>query len=208
MGTGRGAVDNDDGNLLWMTRWQWNPMGTPVAFIGSDLREQRPFILSFALAAATNRSPFTRFSTSGGGQLPGFEDGIDGQYRVNQWLQETSAMVNGFSWQQEFHWKEINDRVNLNQTILIGNLVQLGYIFHYLIPSFPKSMELFFRHAIYDPNTEIKDNFREEITLGTNWFFQGHRNKLTLEYSHLEFQDNPQELSDGSRVRLQWEVSF
>lgn len=208
MGTGRGAIDNDDGNLMWMTRWQWNPLGTPVAFTGSDLRDQQPFILSFALAAATNRSPYTRFSTGGGGNLPGFEEGIDGQYRVNQWLQETSAMVNGFSWQQEFHWKEIDDRVNLTNTVLMGNLVQVGYFFHNLIPAFPKRMELFLRHAFYDPDTDIKDNFREEITFGTNWFFAAHRNKLTLEYSHLEFQDNPEELSDGSRVRLQWDVSF
>ncbi len=208
MGTGRGATNNDDSNLMWMTRWQWNPMGTPVAFVGSDLREQQPFILSLALAAVTNQSPFTRFSTGGGGQLPGFEEGIDGQYRVNQWLQETSAMFKGFSWQQEFHWKEIDDKVNLTNTLLLGNLVQIGYFFHHLIPSFPKRMELFIRHAFYDPDTEIRDNFREEITFGTNWFFRGHRNKLTLEYSHLEFQDNPEDLSDGSRVRLQWDVSF
>jgi len=207
-GTGRGANDNDDDQLMWMTRWQWNPLGTPVPFVGSDLREENPFIFSIALGAVTNRSPFTRFSTSGGGELYGFEEGIAGQYRINQWLIETSGMVEGFSWQQEFHRKEINDKVNLNQTVLLGNLVQVGYFFNHLFPSFPKRMEWFLRQAIYDPDTDFDDNYRHEITIGTNWFFNGHKNKLTFEYSYLRFRDDPEMLTDGSRVRLQWDVSL
>ena len=35
-----------------------------------------------------------------------------------------------------------------------------------------------------------------------------HRNKLSMEYSFLEFQDKPEEFQDGSRVRLQWDISF
>jgi phosphate-selective porin len=207
-GTGRGSNDNDDTHLLYMGRWQWNPLGTPVPFTGSDLRDNNPFILSVALAAATNRSPYTRFSTSGGGQLPGFEEGIDGQYRVNQWLFETSGMVGGFSWQQEFHWKEIRDKVNLNNTILIGNLLQLGYFPSRIIEPFPKKMELFARYAFYDPDRDISNNYREEITIGANWFFREHRNKLTLEFAHIHLEDDPVTLRDGSRIRLQWDISL
>jgi len=208
MGTGRGNNNNDDRNLMWMSRLQWNPLSTPVPFTGSDLREKNPFIFSLALAAVTNRSPFTRFSTNGGGQLPGFQEGLEGQYRINQWLIETSAMVGGLSWQQEFHWKEIKDKVNDVNTILYGNYFQLGYFFHHLFPRFPRKLEFFYRFAIYDPDTKISNNFRNEISFGANWFFNQHRNKLTIEYGHFQFQDSPETLQDGSRVRLQWDISL
>jgi len=51
-----------------------------------------------ALAAVTNRSPYTRFSSAGGGQLEGFDQGEPGQYRVNQALAETALKYRGFSW--------------------------------------------------------------------------------------------------------------
>ena len=208
MGTGRSANENDDDQLMWMTRWQWNPWGEPVDFTGSDLRKERPFIMSVALAATTNRSSFTRYSTNGGGQLPGFEDGTPGQYRINQLLFETAAKFNGFSWHQEFHWKEINDRDNLQTTILYGNFFQLGYFLHHALETFPRKLEFFTRYAIYDPDTNISNNYRSEFTFGANWFFNRHRNKLTLEFSNLQFQDSPEAIRDGSRARLQWDVSF
>ena len=208
MGTGRGANENDDDQLMWMTRWQWNPWGKPVDFTGSDMRKKRPFIMSLALAATTNRSSFTRYSTNGGGQLPGFEDGTPGQYRINQLLFETAAKFNGFSWHQEFHWKKINDRDNLQTTILYGNFFQLGYFLHHTLETFPRKLEFFTRYAIYDPDTDISNNYRSEFTFGANWFFNSHRNKLTLEFSNLQFQDSPEAIRDGSRARLQWDVSF
>ena len=42
------------------------------------------------MAAVTNTSKFTRFSTSGGGQLYGYEPGVDGQYKVDQFMFETA----------------------------------------------------------------------------------------------------------------------
>ena len=60
MGTGRGATDNDDDDLMWMTRWQWNPMGEPVGFAGSDISRSNKFIMSIVVAGVTNESPYTR----------------------------------------------------------------------------------------------------------------------------------------------------
>lgn len=120
------------------------------------------------MAAVTNRSPYTRFSTEGGGQLPEFEEGLDGQYRVNQWLFESAAMYNGFSWHQEFHWKQIQDKVEGDDTFLYGNFFQFGYFFHHWFQRFPREMEVFTRYAIYDPDTDLSGNFREEIVLGAN----------------------------------------
>ena len=53
------------------------------------------------------------------------------------------------------------------------------------------------------------DNDRQEFTLGANWFFNGHNNKLTLDYSYLTLDDGAAGLDEsGSRVRLQWDISF
>jgi len=207
-GNGRGAFENDDENLMYMGRLQWNAFGDPTSFSGSDIpvHSNPSFIL--AIAATTNISPYTRFSTSGGGQLDGFEPGVPSQYKVDQWVQETAFKFRGFSWQQEYHWKRIDDRVNSEVTILSGALFQAGYFFNQIWDSFPKELELFGRYAYYDPSEDIPDNFRKEITAGVNWFFNGHRNKVTLEFGHLDFQDDPTEIRDGSRGRFQWDVSF
>jgi len=208
MGTGRGARENDDKNPMIMTRWQWNFMGEPLEFTGSDLTYHKKFVGIIALAGVTNRSPFTRFSTSGGGQLVGFEEGVAGQYRVNQLLAETAGKYRGFSWQQELHWKEINDKVNITTNTLMGNLFQLGYFPHYVWKKFPKKMEFYARHAFYDPNVQEESDFQQELSTGFNWFFKGHANKLTVEYSYLYYSIETDQLKEGSRVRLQWDVSF
>jgi len=100
-GTGRGARENDDEHLMYMLRGQWNFMGEELKFWGSDLEYHEKVSALLALAAVTNRSPYTRFSQAGGGQLPGFGEGVSGQYRVNQWQAETAFKYRGWAWQQE-----------------------------------------------------------------------------------------------------------
>ena len=46
-----------------------------------------------------------------------------------------------------------------------------------------------------------------EYTLGINWFFHGHRNKLTADWSFLDY-DDPTEAASKWRFRLQWELSL
>jgi len=208
MGTGRGATENDDEHPMFMGRLQWNITGTPLAFSGSDLSYHKKFTAILALAGVTNQSPYTRFSTSGGGQLIGFEDGVEGQYRVNQWMEETAGMYKGFAWQQEFHWKEINDNVNNQTTTLAGNLFQLGYFPHYKWNKFPDKIELYARHAFYDPNLTRESDLQQEYSAGINWFIKEHLNKVTLEYSYFYYSFDNDELRKGSRYRLQWDVSF
>jgi len=208
MGTGRGARDNDDKHPMFLARWQWNFMGESLAFSGSDIKYHEKFAAILAVAGVTNRSPFTRFSTAGGGQLEGFEDGVAGQYRVNQLLIETAWKYRGLSWQQEFHLKQIRDKVNFTENTLDGNLIQLGYFPHYVWDKVPKKLEVYARHAFYDPDIEIDSDFQQEISTGINWFFKGHLNKLTAEYSYLSYSLDTDQLQSGSRVRLQWDVSF
>lgn len=207
-GTGRGGGSNDDENLMYMLRLQWNPNEEVLAFSGSDLKFHEKFTSSLAIAGVTNTSPYTAFSTSGGGQLAGFEPGIEGQYKINQFMFETAFKLKGFSWQQELHYKNIDDTINLERTTLIGNYFQFGYFFHHILPKFPKHLEIFARQSFYDANIDLPDNNNYEYTIGCNWFFKGHKNKLTIDYSYIEYHEFEPIYNSGNRIRLQWDISI
>ena len=207
-GMGRGSSNNDDDNLMYLLRFQWNPNGEVVRFSGSDLEYHKKFISSIAFAGVTNTSAYTAFSTRGGEQLFGFEPGEDGQYKVDQLLFETAFKYRGISWQQELHYKNIDDKVNLEQTTLIGNYFQMGYFFHYTFPKFPKSLEIFARQAFYDANIDMAGNNNYEYTIGCNWFFKGHKNKLTFDYSYIEYNEFDPTFESGNRYRIQWDISI
>ena len=207
-GTGRGGGSDQGNDLMYLLRLQWNPNGTPLKFLGSDLKYHKKFISSIAIAGVTNTSPYTAFSTSGGGQLLGYETEEEGLYKVDQLLFETAFKYKGFSWQQEFHFKNIEDKIEYEETLLIGNYVQLGYFLHHSISKIPEPLEIFIRQSFYDPNFDISDNNNYEYTIGCNWFFKGHKNKLTLEYSYLEYNEINSINTSGSNIRLQWDVSI
>jgi len=207
-GNGRGASTSDDKHLMYVTRVQWNFTGIAVAMEGSDTEYHEKAAGSIALAGVTNRSPYTRFSQAGGGELEGFEDGAAGQYRVNQWVVETAYMYRGFSWQNEIHQKEINDLINGNTTTLFGSYWQAGYFFHYLWTAIPKPLEVAFRYANYRPDVSIPKNTQQEYALAFNWFFKDHLNKLTAEITWFEFQDVDYQAVDGARFRVQWDISL
>jgi len=69
-------------------------------------------------------------------------------------------------------------------------------------------LEIAFRHAIYNPDNEMPDDLQQEFSLDLNWFFKGHRNKLTAEISPFDFQSNKETLKEGFRFRIQWDISF
>ena len=67
MGTGRGSKENDDTNLMYMVRTQWNFFGRSLNFTGSGLEYHKKATGLVALAAVTNKSPYTSISQAGGG---------------------------------------------------------------------------------------------------------------------------------------------
>ena len=209
-GTGRGNRSNDDKHMMYMGRLQWNISGEEVKFTGSDLSYSDKFTTYIATAAVTNRSKYTRYSTSGGGFLEGFEDAEDGQYRVNQYLIEANFRYKGWYYQQEYHWKEIEDKIyDTPITHLTGHYAQLGYLIGQKINFLPKDFEVYGRHSVFNPNRELKDDLQFEYTVGLNWFIFGHNNKITAEYSYLDYESiDMVPNQSGSRYRLQWDISF
>ena len=214
-GNGRGfqpksgpRLNHDDGAPMLMARYQWNFLGREVGHSQSDLEYHKKPAAALVFGAASNRSRYTRFSSSGGGQLDGFEAGQPGQYSLRQFMEEATMKYRGLSLQHELHWKRIKDNVNINTTYMRGSYVQAGYFFHYLFPRIPKQLEIGARWGFVDPNRARGDDLQKEAALVINWFFYGHGNKLTFDTSRYALgQVNGPDLND-TQMRLQWDVSF
>ena len=213
-GEGRG-VRNPTSDHMYMGRLQWNFLGRELAWRQTDVEYTDQPTGSFAIAGSTNTSACTRWSSSGCGNLDGFESpsaAEPDQYRIKQAVQEFAFKYRGLSLQQEFHRKFISDRVVGTESDLTGAYVQAGYFFHNVMPAIPAPLEFAMRYAYVEEPNEVDRNLyneREEYTLGANWFFNGHNNKLTLDYSYLTLDDRLSGIDESEdRIRLQWDVSF
>ncbi len=202
-GQGRGG-DFDNDSALALGRWQWNPAGEILPFSQSDLDRRKSPTPSIALATVVGRTPFTRFSSSGGGSLPGFDVG---DFDLRQLVVETAWHYRGIAWQQELHWKRIEDRTTAETTRLIGGYAQIGSFLNEWFSCAPPPLELVGRLSIVDPDRSFGDNTEREWTIGANWFLNGHRNKFTTDISWLNF-DSPDRDASQTRFRFQWELSI
>lgn len=204
--SGRGLGANfDDDSGLWMLRWQWNPAGEMLGFGQADLKRHKKPVSEVTLATVYGDTHYTRFSSTGGGQLPGF---TYGDYRIFQLMFETAARWRGLSWQQELHWKEIEDRQTAGRRRLWGGYGQVGAFPSEFVGWVPEPLELVARVASVDPDTSISSDRQWEWTLGANWYFDGHRNKISTDVSLLDFDDPLTGYESGLRFRVQWDVSF
>lgn len=213
-GEGR-SVNNTDNDMMYMGRLQWNFLGRDLAWRQTDVEYTDRPTGSLAIAGFTTTGTCTRWSSSGCGNLDGFEKPADAaidQYDIDQTVQEFAFKYRGFSAQQEYHRKVIKDNADGSRHELTGGYIQAGYFFHNVFPELPEELELAVRYAFVDePNStdRLFENERREATIGANWFFNGHNNKLTLDYSRLSLDDAffSQDETDN-RLRFQWDVSF
>lgn len=207
-GTGAGRFVPDDKHLMYQGRLQWNMFGQEMKFESSDISRDPRWRGYMAVGGVTNQSQFTRFTQSGGRHLQGYPDpSLPGQYRINQLLAETAFKKNGFSWQQEFHWKEINDTENNTTDSGIGLYAQLGTFPVSYLSGFPEHLELAGRYAYYKPENNSGEYSGQEFSFCLNWFFRAHRNKLTSEVAYLVMEENGV-TQPGWRFRFQWDVSL
>jgi phosphate-selective porin OprO and OprP len=218
-GEGRG-VRNDDNNMMYVARLQWNFLGRDLGHRQTDVeRTERP-TGSLAFAASTTKGKCTRWSSSGCGNLDGFTNAnlaTQSQFRVHQAVEELAFKWQGFAFQQEFHWKRVIDRSfltsnGLHDTDFYGLYAQAGYFFNEILDFVPEELELAFRYGLVREANEtnrLKTNSRNEYTVAANWFFWGHNNKITADYSYLTLDDDvlARNVSDH-RARLQWDISF
>ena len=199
-GTGINQTRNDDKKMLYMGRIQWNFLGRDLPFSQSDFDYTKQPTGSIAFAGAHNRSDRFNFPTET--RSVGV---VDGQFEINQGLQEFAFKWNGLSVQEEFHVKEVTNLATSVKTTSFGSYAQVGYFPHALISFIPRPLEFAYRYAFVDPDDSVRGDIRREHSVAANWFFDGHRNKITVDYSHLTQAGG---FTPVDRVRLQWDVSF
>jgi phosphate-selective porin OprO and OprP len=206
-GEGRGSFDDGGERPMTMLRWQWHFLGRELEFGQSDTDRSKVAAASVAVAAVRNRSRFTRFSQEGGGELDGFPSDVAERYDVTQSMVEAAYKYRGASIESEFHWKTIEDRVAGGTTRLRGWYAQFGSFLHERWPSFPSPLELAARYAFVDPDARVDQNRQTELTFAGNWFFGGHRNKITVDTSRIGLQA-PTGPRARWRLRIQWDIQI
>jgi len=204
-GNGRG-MQNDDGQFLFLARYQFNLWKRKLKKSFCDLeRTQKPegFI---ALSYVYNESHYTSFSSNGGGQLPGYVYDENQFFRIQQYNLELMFKYKGFSFSSENHFKDIYNLKDQEYSQIWGGYLMSGYFFSEIISFVPKALELTARYArISNPSFFTKDI--SEYTVGANWFFNKHLNKLTVDFSYIQNQDFVRQ-EDNFRFRIQWDISF
>jgi phosphate-selective porin OprO/OprP len=226
---GIGERNNDDSNMMYSGRLQWNAMGGEMKFSQSDIEFHEKPALNISIAANSNRSECTAFETdsrscrrltdvnSAGKERyrdpsKEFKDGgaKSGQYEINQMMEEVHFKWNGFSFLHELHAKRIKDTLNNDEeTDLLGGFVQAGYFPHRQLNFIPKNLEFAGRYAFVDMDTDRNNDKQTELSAVINYFMEGHFNKLSLQLSRLSVED-PIKLKKDAENRLwaQWDFSF
>lgn len=208
-GNGLGSNKNDGDAPLYYGRLQWNITGEDFGFKASDLKFSESLKATTAISFSTNESAFTRFSSSAGGQLENFEAGFDNQYEINQHNVDFAMMYQGFNAQAEYHEKTITDSAAQNaETEYTGYYLQAGYFGHASFDWWPKPLEIAVRYATYEEVDNAADEQHFERAIAANWFFSGHRNKLTADITQFDIEQSAIGSVDETRFRLQWDLSF
>lgn len=223
-GLGVGERNNDDGNMMYSGRLQWNALGGEMKFSQSDIEFHEKPHLNISIAANTNQSRCTAFETdsrscrritdvnaNGSARYrdPSATGAVAGQYEIDQMMEEIHYKWRGFSFLHELHAKKILDKVNDQETDLLGGFVQAGYFPHGMISLIPKNIEVAGRWAFVDLDRDRDHDKQKEISAVVNYFVEGHNNKFSLQLSRLSVE-NPIFLKEESeeRVWAQWDLSF
>lgn len=207
-GDGRGDNAPTGDDPMYVVRWQWHFMGEVVPFSQTDYAFTEKPAGSFSLAAARVRGPYTRFSTSGGGQLSGFEMGGDERYTIEQWQLGFAWRHQGFSFQQEYHEKRIEDHETGQNSKLTGGYAQVGKAWPVDFGKYTFPVQIGARYARVDWDNTPEDRTQTEYTVAANLFLAGHENKFTADLSLLDVSQPGLGDADDVRFRLQWDVSF
>lgn len=208
-GNGRGANADDGGDPLYFGRLQWNMTGSEFGFTASDLKYHESPKAAIAVAYSTNQSAYTRFSSSGGGQLEGFGRGTENRYKINQYNVDFALMYRGLSAQGEYHEKTIQINASGDpDTDYRGYYLQAGYMGYKAFSWWPQPLEVAMRYATYHQVDNALDEKHFEQALAANWFFNGHNNKLTADVTRFNIEQTDLGNVDEVRYRLQWDLSF
>jgi len=211
-GTGREG-DNESDDFMYVARLQSNFLGEKVSSAMGDLKISQKPAAHIAVATSTNESRYTRFSTNAPRQVNELDDHTEADgYRLEQWMVDAAYRYKGFSFQAEYHNKDIVDQYeqNFSGTLnMTGYYAQAGFFPNQLMASIPRQLELAARYSTVDPDTSIDHNNEREYLVAANWFFNGHRSKVSADIGRYEIDDAVTDITESeNRIRLQYDLSF
>lgn len=222
--TGRGVGErlNDDANMMYAARLQWNAIGDPIEWSQSDHKYTQRWQLNIAAGAATNKSNCTAFETDTNScrALTGYRTSsgsgstvVPGQFKIDQAVFEIRSVYKGLYIKHESHVKRVIDQANVTVTWpreaeMWGALVQLGYFPHAVLDFVPSELEIAGRYAWVDPNIAVSGNDQREYAGILNWFANGHNNKISFEVTHHVLGNPAGGSVSEQRYRSQWEFTF
>ena len=216
-GSGRGEA-NDDDQMMYMARLQWNIFGRKLKWKQIDIKYHKNPAATLAIGGYTNVGKCTRWSSSGCGTLvqntalgnsfTSDSSAVNGQFKTEGIMQEFALKYRGLNIQEEIHLKQIKDNNPHSKTNLMGGYAVISYFPHYIVPAIPKPLNIAYRYSVVDPNTFDGSDKLHEHTVGMNWLFAGHRNKITADITHMMLEQDAGNPLTEQRVRLQWDVSF
>ncbi|QPG04697.1 porin [Salinimonas marina] len=205
-GTGRGNSLSGPGDPLYYGRFQWNPLGGGVELTTADIDRHKEPALSVGFARALVEGDYSRFSSSGGSQLPRWEE-TEALTKVRQYTFDLSYMYQGFSAEAEYHDKIVSSE-NVSDLTLDGYYVQAGYFLNEIIDWWPKQLEVAGRYATYTSHRDGVERKNEEQSFGVNYFIAGHYNKVSVDFTQFDLHALDNNTYDDNRVRVQWDISF
>ena len=227
-GRGVGERLNDDANMMYAARLQWNTVGDPIEWSQSDHKYTQRWQLNIAAGAATTKSNCTAFETDANScrALTGYtatttrnSAGVitatvsPGQFQIDQGVFEIRSVYKGLYFKHESHVKRVVDQsINVNtwprEAEMWGGLVQLGYFPHAVLDFVPSELEVAGRYAWVDPYIAVSGNDQREYAGILNWFANGHNNKISFEVTHHVLGNQAGGSVSEQRYRSQWEFTF
>ncbi|WP_394176715.1 porin [Thalassotalea litorea] len=205
---GEGADGSNNNKFMWIAHYQWNFLGEKLGSAMSDLAIRQKPAANIGVAALKNTSRYSGFDSNTGTQLPGFEDYFDNeQYTIEQWMLHGKFHFNGLSLQGEYHQKDVIDNIVSHTTSMRGYYLQAGLILAGWWDTIPPEFEITGRFSDLTPDTANSSYGQSEWLLGMNWYFFGHRNKVTTDFGQFSIDERDRSYDD-TRFRVQYDLSF
>ncbi|MGD9159035.1 MAG: porin [Desulfobacteraceae bacterium] len=177
---GSGANQNNvDNDYMYVGRLVWSPFASyPYSESAVDNPSSPVFSLAVAGAYIPGLEPGERATLAG---KLGNTSIVPVESDVTQWTADLAYKCGGFSLMSGYHYRNIDpkDITSFGEQDAWGFYIQSGF---FLIP---KHFEIAGRYAYIDPDNpeKISDNEKSELTMGLNYYLNGHNVKTGINYS-------------------------
>jgi phosphate-selective porin OprO/OprP len=194
---------------VWLGRYEWAYAGRTIDLEQGDLRRSPEVRVVIGGTAVRTESAYAFYGGSGVGvSLPLLPPGPGDRFRTRQYALDGVARWRGLSLQGELHRKVVRRTASGDTRVLVGGYGQAGVMAATLWERLPSSLEVATRIALVDPDAALDANHQEERLVGANWFFRGHRMKISADVGQLRFATPTGVRETAVRTRVQWEMTF